>query len=473
MKLKANTLSLQVLVLLFLITGLLFGNRAQSQTSMVCMNPNNIIYGLTSSGVIYGINVNSGATITVKNSSYAGNATDRANGMGYNYANKKFYYFKRNVGASPVEFVSFEPATNTVSVLSTTTTCTNEVHTGSVNYAGTGYYTVDTDGKLSYFSFATNTWTLITSRIVDQYGADVDAVIRSQNSGDMAMDGWGSIYMVTSSATNWGLYKFSAPLPTTPVASLTVTRIVAPTATTPTGNNFAGIAFSAGGQIYMGTKFDNRLYRLNTNFTLTYIGNFGSGDAGNDLTSCNFPFLVLPVEWKSFDASVQNTNKVNLKWEVMEENSQGYYVQHSMDGKEWNNLVFISSQSGRSGGVQEYSYSYTNTTNGYQYYRICQVGLDGKELFSEVKAVFIKNNNQAISIWPNPASEYVRIVSDAGNNTYTKARIFDLSGRMLMEQQLQSTAVNTVSISKLPAGTYIVKLDNGNGASYNHKISKQ
>lgn len=471
MKLKTTTT--QILSTLLIIAVLAISNAAKAQVSTVCTNPNNFIYGLTSNGEIYSVNVNNGNTTVVKNNTYPGNSPNRANGMGYNYVNKKFYYFKRNVGSTPVEFVSFEPATNTVQVLSTTTTCTNEVHTGSVNYAGTGYYTIDTDGKLSYFNLLTNTWTLITSTIVDQFGNDVDAVIRTQDAGDMAMDGWGAIYLVTSSNANWGLYKFKAPLPTAPVASITVTRIVPPTATTPTGNSFAGIAFAAGGQIYMGTRSDNRLYRLNTNFTLTFMGTFGTNEVGNDLTSCNFPFLVLPVEWKSFDATVQNNNKVSLKWEVMESNSQGYYVQHSMDGKEWENLVSLTSQSGRSEGLQEYSYSYTNTTNGYQYYRIRQVGLDGQELYSEVKAVFVKNDNQNISIWPNPASEYVRIVSEAGNNAYTKARVFDLSGRLLLEQKMQTSAVNTINISKLPAGTYIVKLDNGNGASYNHKISKQ
>ena len=46
-------------------------------------------------------------------------------------------------------------------------------------------------------------------------------------------------------------------MPTTSVAQLTVKRVIAPTASTSTGNSFAGIAFNANGQIFLGTRGDD------------------------------------------------------------------------------------------------------------------------------------------------------------------------------------------------------------------------
>lgn len=473
MKLKSTFQTL--IIFLFLTALLIKANHCEAQTSVVCTNPTSIIYGLTGNGAIYPINVSNGSTGTaVKNTSYSGSSPSSANGMGYNYVNKKFYYFKRNVSGSNQQFVSFEPETNTVTILASST-CSEDVHTGSVNYAGTGYYTVDIEGNLNYYDIASNSWKFITSRIVDQYGADVDAVIRSQNAGDMALDGWGRLWLVTSSESRYGLYVFNGPLPTNTVSSITVQRWIAPTAHTPNGQSFAGIAFSPSGQIYMATKTGNRLYRLNDNFSLSFIGTIGN-DVGNDLTSCNFPYMVLPLSWKSFELSFGKKNAVKLNWEVVEENGHGFYIEYSHDEKKWENIGFVQSQSRQpepGGSIYEYSYSHINNANGNQYYRIKQVSENGKETYSEVKTITLKNET-AISIWPNPATDQLRIASPtSGVNTYTRARIFDLSGRMLSENQLKAGAVNAISISKLPAGTYIVRIENTDGTTYNQKISKQ
>ncbi|NJO24634.1 MAG: hypothetical protein HC867_00870 [Bacteroidia bacterium] len=215
----------------------------KTQISDVCTDPTNFIYGLKANGEIYPININTAQVGTVvKNNSYSGNSPSSANGLGYNYLDGKFYYFKRNYGSSPQEFVSFNPSTNTVTILASST-ITDDIHTGSISVTGTGYYTIDVQGTVHYYNISTNTWTFITSTIVDQFGNDVDAVIRSQSAGDMAIDGLGNIWLLTASNTNYGLYKFIANLPTTPVASITVRQMIAPTASTPTGQSFAGIAF--------------------------------------------------------------------------------------------------------------------------------------------------------------------------------------------------------------------------------------
>jgi hypothetical protein len=461
-------------ILLFL-TVLVVSSKTSAQISLVCTNPSTIIYGLTGTGEIREINTANAVTGTIiKNTTYPGiYSPSNSNGIGYNSFNGNFYYFKRNESGTTPQFVSFNPSSNIVTVLASST-LSSDTHTGCVNFNGTGYYTIDINGNLHFYNILTNQWTLITNRIVDQFGADVDAVIRTQNAGDMAIDGWGNIWFVTASSSNYALYMIAAPMPTVPVSTLTVTRVIAPTTPTPTGESFAGIAFNPSGQIFMSTKTGNRLYRMNNDLTLSLIGILSTNDIGNDLTSCNFPSMVLPVTWKSFDVTLQNDNIVKLNWEVGEENNKGFYVQHCLDGTNWQDLSFIASKATADAFIQTYSYTHVNHFSSTQYYRIRQLDNNGKESYSETKTVVIKGNKETITIWPNPATDQIRIVNPNSNHqTVSKAQIFDLSGRPLITKQLQSGVVNTIIISPLPAGIYVVRVENSDGTSFRQKFNKQ
>ncbi len=472
MKLNSTLNCGKLLVSLLMLVCFSIPQKSSAQITTVCTDPDNIIYGLTGNGEIVEINVNNaGSGTVIKNNSYSGNSPAKANGMGYNYSNGRFYYFKRNVGNSPQEFVSFHPATGTVSLLSSST-CTAEVHTGCVSSNGTGYYTVDTDGNLSYYNILTDTWTFITSTIVDQFGNDVDAVIRSQNAGDMSIDGWGNIWLVTSSNSNYGVYRFPASLPTSPVASFTVTRVIAPTASTPTGQSFAGIAFNPSGQIYMATKNGNRLYRLENNLSLTFSGTLGTSDLGNDLTSCSFPYKILPVMWKEFSASMQKNNQIALKWEVFEQNNQGYYVEQSLDGVSWNSLGFVTAENNPN-DLSAYTFTTMGSASGNIYFRLRTVDKAGRNGFSDVRMVTIQKTGASVSVWPNPARENIQVSNMAEEGTpFQKARLFDLNGKMLMEKQLQP-GLNTLSLTAMKTGTYVLTLVATNGNSQTQKIIKQ
>lgn len=403
--------------------------KTYGQVSQICTDPSNIIYGLTGNGVIMEIKANTGAAgATIKNNSYTGGIPSGSNGLSLNVFNGKFYYFKRNVTATPQQFVSFNPATNTVTQLANST-CAAEVHTGCVNLTGTGYYTVDVRGNFNYYNVITNTWAFITNNIRDQNNNNVRSIIQNQSAGDMAMDGLGNLWLVTSSNTNYGLYKFQAPLPTRPVAQLNVTCVINPTASTPTGNSFAGIAFKPNGEILMATRNDNRLYRLQTTNTLSFVGKLASNDVGNDLTSSAFPNSILPVTWKSFDAKLTVNNTIELKWDVVQENCEGFYVQFSINGSDWQDLDFIPAQTD-GGSIKSYSYTHVNTNEGKQYYRIRKVDIDKKETFSVIRTVDLNNEFGFAALWPNPVTEQLRIALLSGNNNSRgKAGIFDLSGK--------------------------------------------
>ena len=83
----------------------------------------------------------------------------------------------------------------------------------------------------------------------------------------------------------------------------------------------------------------------------------------------------------------------------------------------------------------------------------------------------LNNEKQTISIWPNPATDQVRIQNN-GNTIFSKAQVFDLSGRMVSEKRLDPSGINTISVSSLPRGIYIVKVITGQGMAVK-KIVKE
>src|SRR5260221_7513582 len=190
MKLKSTLSENRTLsFILPVLMALFFTKSSTAQITLLLGSPTTYIYGLTSNGEIYEINSTTAAiSRTIKNNTYSGNSPSSANGLAYNTTNGKFYYFKRNVTSSSQEFVSFDHLLNIVTVLATST-CSDDIHTGCVSFDGKGYYTVDIQGNLNYYNIQANSWTKITSKFVDQYGADVDSVIRSQSSGAIAIDG--------------------------------------------------------------------------------------------------------------------------------------------------------------------------------------------------------------------------------------------------------------------------------------------
>ncbi|MES1214529.1 MAG: T9SS type A sorting domain-containing protein [Bacteroidota bacterium] len=460
--------------ILFLTVLNVFGGAGYSsaQTTATLGDPTKYIYGLSSSGQIFEINISNGTTNRIiKDATYSGNAPASANGLGYNPTNGKFYYFKRNFSSTPQEFVSFDPKTGVVSVLATSTITAKSV-TGCISYDGNGYYSMDIKGVLSYYNIANDSRQVITADIRDQNGTDVDSVVRKQGNGDITFDGSGNLWIVTSSITGqYGVYEIAGPVPTASLSSITASRIIAPTSGVPNGASIAGIAFNANGQIFMSTSGDN-LYLLENRTTLTFITSLAETGEGGDLTSLNFPNKVLPVTWISVDASVENKNNVMLGWKVVEYGNKGFYIQHSEDGSTWEDIGFIKSRN-IAETEQTYSYTYTASLSGRQYYRIRQVDIDGKESFSAVKVLNFNTNKSTIAVWPNPARNNIYIDNNSGtDNIATSVQLYDFSGKLNIDRKLQP-GVNTIDISSLSSGTYIITTIARNGILFSQKIVKQ
>ncbi|MBS1656338.1 MAG: hypothetical protein JSU05_15905, partial [Bacteroidetes bacterium] len=375
----------------FSLVFLIISQTPSTAKAQICASPSTIIYGLTNNGDIYPINVTNGNVSTKINPAYSGNSPSQANSLGYNPVNGKFYYFKRNPSVSTQEFVCFDPGLMTYTILASAPT-SNTFHTGCVSQDGKGYYAIDVNANIYYYDILLNTWTLITSIIKDISSNDVSSVIASRSSGDIAIDGSGNLWILCSSSSQYGLYKLSAPLPVTSKSSITVSMFLSPTTATPNGNSFAGIAFNPTGQLFLSTISDNKLYRMENNFSLTPLGTFTVSGVGNDLTSCSFPLGVLPVKWQSFTATYNNVNNyVQLDWTAAcDQDFPTYYAEQSSDGKSWQEIGTIHSMS-HAGITASETFKQYNPGAGTHQYRIKRIEPTGETTYSTVKTVIIKS----------------------------------------------------------------------------------
>jgi Secretion system C-terminal sorting domain len=143
---------------------------------------------------------------------------------------------------------------------------------------------------------------------------------------------------------------------------------------------------------------------------------------------------------------------------------------YSINGTDWQDIAFVQSHNSPE-SMTDYSYKHSNKVKGKQFYRLKDVDVDhGSTGFSPVKTLIVKQEKQVVAIWPNPVTSQLLISND--KSIYTKAKVFDLTGKIMIERNLEPETTQ-IPVSELPAGTYIVKIENNKGIAYTQKIVKQ
>ncbi len=179
-------------------------------------------------------------------------------------------------------------------------------------------------------------------------------------------------------------------------------------------------------------------------------------------------FSTLPVSFKSFSATRKNSN-VLLKWETAsEENNTGFAIECKTTG-DWKKIAFVSSQAlnGNSDASLSYVYNDVSYEKGISQYRIRQVDFDQKSKYSEIKMVKGQGQANGVIVYPNPAIDgKVNVVLEDG--IYSVA-LMGVSGQTVGKW----TASNSLQISNLNSGMYLLKTANSAGQQEIKKIIVQ
>jgi type IX secretion system substrate protein len=215
------------------------------------------------------------------------------------------------------------------------------------------------------------------------------------------------------------------------------------------------------------------------------VGNAPSGFSGNTVES-NSPapdgkILVgplnlnaqgtLPIILGNFSAVVDN-GAVDLAWTTdMEVNSDHFGVQSSSNaGASWNTIGTVAA-AGSSASVSDYSFVDGHPAQGTSEYRLVLVDRNGNTAYSPVKAVRI-GSMSSVSVYPNPASDYVNVTLSGDASVSANIRLVNLSGQVLMEKTVTNAGGTTVplTVSSYPAGNYLIVITGSDGSKQVNKI---
>lgn len=139
-----------------------------------------------------------------------------------------------------------------------------------------------------------------TDQLVSDDPLATFSVPAGQNNGDLAFDGSGNLYLVSSSATDGTLVVMQAPLPRTAAQATRIVPTELSTFAVPGGVAVNGIAFDGTGTLYLSQGGTNGVFSIdpgtgNLRGALTSLNPAQAGPAGRglvDLASCAFPPTV-------------------------------------------------------------------------------------------------------------------------------------------------------------------------------------
>ena len=184
--------------------------------------------------------------------------------------------------------------------------------------------------------------------------------------------------------------------------------------------------------------------------------------------------VPLPVSLTSFNAALLK-GQSTLTWETASEtNNKGFEVLRSIDGKEFTKIDFVNAkgQNGNSSTALSYTYVDRTAKAGTNYYQLKQVDLDGKtELFKDVKSVNVSLAGGVI-VFPNPATTYVSVNAGSADFKGVKYEFFDASGKKVLSEKAKAEQQD-ISLGKLPASVYYLKISKDNVVQNTVKLIKQ
>lgn len=201
------------------------------------------------------------------------------------------------------------------------------------------------------------------------------------------------------------------------------------------------------------------------NFVQTSVTNLTNWEA--TLASVN---AALPLQWLHIAAALK-VNHVQVHWKTSNEyNVAGFVVE-----KRVNNIWSAISPllpANNTNGPNDYAYSDEQPITGTVYYRVLQKDLDGKSSYSST--VSVKNNtNAGLTVFPNPAQDYLDIRTNYPGTLIKAVRLADMSGAIVHSIEGDHKTACKISVQQLTKGAYIIQVVLTNGQIIQKKFIKQ
>ena len=148
------------------------------------------------------------------------------------------------------------------------------------------------------------------------------------------------------------------------------------------------------------------------------------------------PLKALPVTFTSIKAYRQDKN-INVEWRVENEmNVKQYEVEKSIDGTHFTTMT-IQAATANGGAASVYVSADVTPVQGYNYYRVKSVDVNGKTVYTNVVKVFMGTTKKYITIQPNPITDgmiHLQFVNQPGGKY--GIRLLNKLGQVIMSRQI-------------------------------------
>ncbi len=189
------------------------------------------------------------------------------------------------------------------------------------------------------------------------------------------------------------------------------------------------------------------------------------------ISSTEITNVVLPVTLLYFAAEAKGSEAL-LSWGTAKESmNKGFEIERSADGEQWSRIGFVASRAPNGNSATRLDYTFTDKAplQGKNFYRLKQIGLDGKDNYSQVSTV-IFDGIKDIRIYPNPVSN--RLTVD-GLWSACNIRVVNSTGQVLRTVKVPAgTHKQEINMSDLASGMYFIHLVNEQGIIKTFKVMK-
>lgn len=169
----------------------------------------------------------------------------------------------------------------------------------------------------------------------------------------------------------------------------------------------------------------------------------------------NFCGGALPLQLLFFNVmSVEK--KVKLHWQVTNpELAKSYTIEKMNNNNEWVSLVVINENLLQ----QEYVVMDNKPSPGNNLYRLKIIQKENTVVYSEMRRLFINDDDFNFIVYPNPAVNKITVRTDFSNGSQIK--LLDITGKIILQQQLVSN-ITDINLPALSPGVYLIRINEKN-----------
>ena len=177
---------------------------------------------------------------------------------------------------------------------------------------------------------------------------------------------------------------------------------------------------------------------------------------------------TLPISFKTIKATIKQ-NDVLVEWSVADQNgTRKYEIEHSVNGTNFKLAGEVDAIGNN--GLQDYQWLHTRAVQGYNYYRVNALTIDGRYVSSSIVKINFAAVNQtaaSIRIYPNPVKDQrVNVeMTNMPKGRYS-LELMTIQGRILLKENFDhagGTGIRSIVIgTPLKQGMYYINVYSDN-----------